>query len=335
MKIYIQCNTTANQTLFLSTSYLSSNVATNLALFLNVQNQIWQEPLPSKLNITSTIHQWTSLEFQLLQQYSNPNWFFPTLQANDISYLQLQYDGSTSVDENWLVGSNANNIIDNSPANDNWALTIEYSIDNGPMSNVTITFLANGEIDNATTSATDLEIATALFMPTISKTDSNVYTFWKTVNWIYVGLYWTCLYDLGHITSTSYTPATGLQLDSPNMMFEYPSKNNIFINATLFDEYYNFLNSTVGPILGYRPNSQLELPDFQPVDNVNQATAYNTTFLQTYNCFRRQRRKWPEVMLFVLIADYTLFMSFKGLALWIAGVCSKRDEKGILLPLLR
>jgi len=88
-----------------------------------------------------------------------------------------------------------------------------------------------------------LEKANSLFLATMVDTNSNITTFWQT---LFISLYWTCLYDLGHITSTEYWPSTSSSTTRLDVnATTYSTTNNIFINASLFGEYYSFLNSSV------------------------------------------------------------------------------------------
>jgi hypothetical protein len=110
-------------------------------------------------------------------------------------------------------------------------------------------------------------------------------------------------------------------LDFPNTTV-YPPTNNIFINATLFDEYYSFLNTNVGPQLNQQSF------DFLPVNDTNQAQAVNTSFLQSYLCLKRVRKEILELIVLVLSADYALFMGPLGYIMFCASWWSKRKDNG-------
>ena len=127
-------------------------------------------------------------------------------------------------------------------------------------------------------------------------TESDVIQFWKLVNWIFVSLYWTILYDVGQISPL--TPA-----DNPDFL---PSTNNIFINASLFKTYSSFLNDTILPKL-----RQEHLQDFKPISDTNQLKPRNTTFLRSYSCQKKQWKEPLNAALSIMAAWYTLLAYIK------------------------
>src|SRR5579862_8834916 len=89
----------------------------------------------------------------------------------------------------------------NSPANDYWTLYIQYTSyqhnETAP-NTIPITFDSIlGQIDLTRTSETDLVKVNTLLEPTLQILGFDVTIFWKLLDWIIVGYYWTILNDLG------------------------------------------------------------------------------------------------------------------------------------------
>lgn len=158
------------------------------------------------------------------------------------------------LDYNALEGSS------NSPANGEWTLLIQYTR-NGEMAAIPIyiAFLPTGEVDLNRTSAADLLTATNLLAPSVSQLrsltlDRVEIDIWELLNFVYVGYYWTLLADLGQVSVTNYRPTapqplpTWFQVNFSESIY-IPSTNNIFVNASLFDTYSAYLNSTILPAL--------------------------------------------------------------------------------------
>src|SRR5215475_5849909 len=98
----------------------------------------------------------------------------------------------------------------------NWSLDIVNSVTNGT---TPVGFLPSGDVDLTRTIAGNLNVV----LPALAQSD--VLQFWKLINWIFVSLYWTSLYDLGQISPTSYATDTPMAI---------PPTYNIFVNPDLF-----------------------------------------------------------------------------------------------------
>ena len=94
----------------------------------------------------------------------------------------------------------------NSPANDHWALYIQYT-SYTETNTISVTFNSTGQIDTTRTSKTELLKANSLLEPTRALLGGiDATEFWQLVNWVIVGYYWTILNDLGQISPTIYSP---------------------------------------------------------------------------------------------------------------------------------
>jgi hypothetical protein len=202
-----------------------------------------------------------------------------------------------------FVGSN----IFNSPAYNTWALNLTYSLNSGASSNAAIVFLANGDIDMNQTTSGDYGNANAVFQPFMTATNMDAQTFWKAINWIYVSLFWTSLYDLGQVSTTIYWTNTIFLLNATAL----PTTNNIFVNSSLFDEYSSFLETEIVPRLNYTL-------EFSPVTNKNRAEPVNTTFVRSYSCLQRTQKDPIAIAVSILVADYSLIVGAYGLILAVA-----------------
>jgi hypothetical protein len=159
---------------------------------------------------------------------------------------------------------------------------------------VNLTFFPNGTIDTARTSTNDLEEASIVFIPS-TPTPANISTFWTKVNWIYVSLFWTILYDLGQIAPTFSNQSVSTLL---------PSTNNIFIDASLFDTYSQVLQNVILPDLNYT------LPDFSRVSDTNRLQpGIKSIFLQSYSYLQRTRKELLRFIVLVLAADISFILA--------------------------
>ena len=176
---------------------------------------------------------------------------------------------------------------------------------------VNLTFLPNGTIDTARTSTNDLEEASIVFIPS-TLTPANISTFWTKVNWIYVSLFWTILYDLGQIAPTFSNQSVSTLL---------PSTNNIFIDASLFDTYSQVLQNSILPDL----NSTL--PDFSRVNDTNRLQpGIQSIFLQSYSCLQRTRKEILRFIVLVLTADISFMLAGSHIMTMWAEIYSKRKN---------
>ena len=134
----------------------------------------------------------------------------------------------------------------NTPGNGSWELTLSTARLDGVDSTATyISFLPNGSVDTSRTTETSLKFATNILSGAQSalhaRTNVNVKML-EFVNWIFVSIYWTMLYDLGQISPTIYMPTDP---PVPNDFIMFPPTNNIFRNPALFNTYYSYFNNTI------------------------------------------------------------------------------------------
>lgn len=244
-------------------------------------------------NISSLLPQWILIAQLELQR-------FLTLTNNDVSSAILSYSGNlivVYVDK--LIVVNGDGSTGTSPSDDHWSLNISYTLFNDQIPNLLdIAFLPNGTIDLTSTSKTDLDRASLIFLPA-EVVPANVLNFWMKLNWIYVSLFWTILYDLGQIVPSVFPP-------QENGDVSLPSTNNIFINASLFDIYSSVLVNDILPDL---IDLNYSLMDFSPINNTNHLQPVGTIFWQSYSCVQRTRKQYLRLVI-VLIATDISFMLF-------------------------
>jgi hypothetical protein len=212
------------------------------------------------------------------------------------------------------VVNNADGSI-NSPTNDFWSLNITYVFLNSQTANiVNITFLSNGTIDTTRTPVTDLQSSVDIIPTTLPA--SNASAFWTKLNWVYVSLFWTVLYDLGQIAPTVY-------VNQSNTPITLPSTNNIFINPSLFDTYSTILEESILQDLG---EMNYPLPNFSSVNETNRLHPVGTTFLQNYTCTQRKRKEFLSVVISVLATDISLMLGVFGVVKSSAEMWEKRKK---------
>lgn len=136
------------------------------------------------------------------------------------------------------------------------------------------------------------------------------------------------LLDLGQLSPVIYYPGSN---EEP---VTYLPTNNIFINKTLFDIYYSYLNNTVIPLLGL--NTDPSNPDIQwfddPTDE-NSLKPRNTTFIRSYSCVERHLRSWLERIISVIVADYALIGVPYAIIVFVAVEIEKRRQRDCELSL--
>lgn len=213
------------------------------------------------------------------------------------------------------------------PAAEYWTLYVEF-IDASPRT-VPISFLPTGEIDWTRTQMSDMIFANSSLAPTTrvlqSITGDENFDIWRLFNWFFVSWYWVFLADFGQTAPSIYTQG-GLNLSFPIV---FPATNNIFINKTLFEIYYSYLQTTILPILQYfQPD--LVIPSLLPVSDGNQLLPVNTCFLRSYSCLQRQIKGWASATISVLVANYTLIIGPYSFIAFIAGWLQKRKDEGII-----
>lgn len=194
----------------------------------------------------------------------------------------------------------------NTPAYDFWVLNITRGSDVNPLQ---IVFLANGSVDLTRTDPKNLTEAN-----TIIPSGSDNVTFWQTVNWLYVSLYWTTLIDFGQ-----YSPY--LVNGTTNIGFYPPATNNLFLNSTLLQSYYSFYNTSLAPFLdGYA----LSIPQYVPPKPVY----FPTTFLQSYTCSKLAPRSPLTLFISVIVGCYTFIVGGYGFAKFVVAFFYKHRHKG-------
>lgn len=109
-------------------------------------------------------------------------------------------------------------------------------------------------------------------------------TFWATVNWLFVSLYWTSLIDFGQ-----YQP---YQTDGEVLL----STNNIFSNNTLLRSYVDFYNAHLIP---YSGNISLSPLNYETI-----LDPFPTVFLQSYSCTQLTPKSPLTVIVAVVIGCY-------------------------------
>lgn len=135
---------------------------------------------------------------------------------------------------------------------------------------------------------------------------------------LYVGLYWTSLYDVGQIIPFGYT-------SNDNPAPSIGASNNIFVNASLFASYSSSFKDTSQLVLKY------PLPAFRPIDHTNVLQPANTTLLRSYSCVERQPKSAISMAVALIAGEYSLIMiGFHTVSFLVTGwAWTRRIRKGI------
>ena len=195
---------------------------------------------------------------------------------------------------------------------------------------IPITFLPTGDYKTLTPPQT-LTQANTILAQTISLVRSATgdpdFDFWQLINWAMTSFYWIVLADFGQIQPMYYN-YTSSNLPNFTSPVPYPSKNNIFVNNTLFTIYADYFASTIFPFL-HQFDTSLVLPDFLALDENNSLKPLPMTFLRSYSCTERQLKGWLSATISVLTTDYAFIVGGYKLVVWIAGKWRKnRDKEG-------
>lgn len=214
-------------------------------------------------------------------------------------------------------------------ADGRWNLTISCTPKNFLLPSIAsynVTFLPDGSIDP---SSSDIDKANQLLPSGLDQP----YT-WSIVNWVVVSYYWVFLRNFGTLAPTTYgflhrpPEATIVAFGSPNFSDPIPhnATNNIFVNRTLFQTYYDILRnisqlfSLISPAENY---TNLSAFNFTPIDQGGNNSLKNVdVFINaTYFCNIRQVKGWPNMLVSVFIADWTLIIGAYTFFIWI-GRCN-------------
>src|SRR5277367_277479 len=225
----------------------------------------------------------------------------------------------------------------NTPAGDYWTLYVAYSDlqQPSPQTRLAISFLPTGEIDVAHTPTSNLTKANTLLAPTIEIMQESLgeptFDIWRFFNWVMVTNYWGLLADLGQIAPTACdltVPPTTYGAPGPiPQPVPFPSTNNIFINETLFQGYFDYYNSTLSPAIQVFIGAQ---PPPVLLNDETRLEPIETTLLRSYTCSNRQIKSPLDLIIAVLVADYALIMGAYKIILFITGWLQKRkDDAGI------
>ena len=189
--------------------------------------QILRSEGPS-LNLTTLVGYWTASARAVLEIFAplgDTSFFLPSILYNNLTSLRLEYLGTSGSLIVLTIGNSATLPKPNTPAADHWILYLSYSQNSSVAQNPTripIAFLPTGDVDMTHTLPSDLEKANSLIEPTVQVlrdiSGDNSLDIWRLFNWLFVGIYWSLLADLGQIAPTGYDitiPADPLPVTFP------------------------------------------------------------------------------------------------------------------------
>jgi hypothetical protein len=165
--------------------------------------------------------------------------FVDGMAAQGLSSSRIFYSGTHAPHfVNVLIQVNHNG-TDNTPANDDWYLSMGYTLYNDTAERIIgVNLFPNGTVDTLRTSQSDLTEANKLLRPLTSfaQSQTNVtIDIWKLLNSLFVGYYWFILGDLGQGSLVSYNvPGEFLVPESfSGSLIYHTPKNNLFLNPAL------------------------------------------------------------------------------------------------------
>jgi hypothetical protein len=214
----------------------------------------------------------------------------------------------------------------NTPAGDYWILYLSFSPQDALFEHrIPIAFLPTGEIDLAHTAPDNLTRANDLLAPTVQLIQEilqvTAFDIWRFFNWVFVINYWALLADLGQIAPTAYD----VTIPNSPQPVPFPSTNNIFVNATLFQIYSAYFNTTLSPLVqsasGPHP-PPVELNDETRLEPIQ------TTLLRSYTCTWRRIKSPLNLIISVIVADYALIVGAYTVVRLITGWLQRRKDDG-------
>ena len=198
--------------------------------------------------------------------------------------------------------------------------------------NIPISYLPTGELDLEHTTTEDIAKATGLFSPLVELiallTGSNSLDIFRFANFIMVSSYWLGLTAFGQLAPTTYNlpPQGGINFSEPVIL---SSKNNPFVNNTLFEIYSSYLHDTIMPLLQSQ-QPEASLPPFLPLSEQNSLDLPSVKILRNYSCSGRQMKGWVSVVISVITADYAILGGVYHFFIYIASwLQTRRGTDGI------
>jgi hypothetical protein len=150
------------------------------------------------------------------------------------------------------------------------------------------------------------------------------FDFWQLINWMFVVHYWGLLADFGQIAPTAWNFSdSNFQNYGP---VPFSAGNNIFINESLFELYYDYFNSTVMPLYGYI------FPPFAPLNETNKLDQSNVSLRALYACSDLTLRSSQSLVIAVIVADWAFITTFFTIALVIGTFLHTRREQNGMNP---
>lgn len=217
----------------------------------------------------------------------------------------------------------------NSPANGSWTFLFQFTKKNSTTPQILhIAYLATGELDHANTKDTDLATANAILKPLtdplklLALTTGMDLDIWRILNFIWVGIYWSVLLDLGQISPVTYSqqPTQAFYTDDFSQIRSYAPTNNIFYNDTLFTIYSTYLLKTFVPLM----NATVPAAGFAPLTETNRINATETSFKRSYTCTVRRWKAPLTAVVSILVAQYTLIRVGYSIIMFVATWYQKR-----------
>jgi hypothetical protein len=212
-------------------------------------------------------------------------------------------------------------------------MQVTYRNETGAVYNSgSITFLtATGQAVAASSTEFFNDINNAL-APTIRTiegfaTAANVtsFDFWEMMNWMFVSQYWLLLLDFGQLAPSTF------QYDSLGNLISYApvqhsSQNNIFLNATLFNQYNSYLRNTILPLFGYT------LADFLPLDDSNRMNQTTVSLKMLYTCTDLQLKDSAGLVISIFVADWGFLAALTTAIVIFFALLMHKKPDGNLLP---
>ena len=253
----------------------------------------------------------------------------PSVVNNNLSTLSLTYNGM-SLDDPLFANSdwNIEDSAPNTPAADSWNMTISYTtVADWYGQSVNVVFLPTGEVDARFTDPAVLNQVEELLAPATlagqAYLGDDSFDALQFYNWIFVSYYWIFLADFGQTAPTIYRDDVEF-----SMPYTFPSTNNIFVNETLFEIYYSYLQSTVYPIFTNLYHPLQTYPTIIPPYAGNQLEPIDVTILRNYSCTQRVLKGWLSAAISVLVGVYTFTVApYSFLIFILAWVQERRDKR--------
>jgi hypothetical protein len=209
---------------------------------------------------------------------------------------------------------------------DSFGLIFTYVLSNNSTSNAAqptptiLRFLATGEMDTSTPpnrkEIWDITNASRILAPAMKVSGLDGLKFWELIGRTFSMFYWLYLADFGQVSAIANRFSDVSRSDGQGSIV-YPATNNIFVNQSLYQNYFEYIQGGQFPF-NSKPLNHLNESPVPPLQSMP------VTFLQSYSCQRLELKSAISLLISIITADYPFLVLGYTLSMWVASKLEKR-----------